>query len=203
MELPRARRQSLAAGVVAAVLTLLGSSTAFAHGVPGDPDPGRDVYVLPGVLASPGIRPCCASRDNGFLDIGIEVSAHRFVPHSATIFTQLGYGALLQLQVGGIPVDDPEGEVGTSLRVATGLQGTFGLLGAQAGLMTRAASANYASTIGVFGGVFLALGFASLGVQVDVPVFDVGGGPRMPLLMTFPCTFKWVFPVDVSSQRRD
>ena len=192
-----------ALGIAAILLTSLLSRAAFAHPVPGDADPGRDLYVLPGALVSPGIRPCCSTQHNGFIDVGLELSAHRFVPKPGTIFDQLGYGALLQLQVGGIPLERPAGELGSSLRVAIGAQGTWGLFGAQAGIMTRALSANYASAVGVFGGVFFSIALVSAGVQVDAPVFDVGEGPRMPLLMTFPVTLKWVVPIDMSPRRRE
>lgn len=129
----------LAAGVAGVIATA--SSPALAHAVPGDADPGRSLYVLPGLLASTGFRASCAEDDGaGFLDIGIEVSAHKLVPQpGGTILTQLGYGGLVQAQVGAIPLADHPSrrELGTSFRFAAGGQATLGPLGAQAGAMTR------------------------------------------------------------------
>ena len=62
------------------------------------------------------------------------------------------------------------------------------------------ASADYASAVGVFGGAFVPVGLVSIGLQIDVPIVDLGEGAHMPLLATAPCTLKWVFPVDVSSR---
>ena len=176
------------------------ATPALAHSVPGDPDPGRTLYVLPGVLASTGYRACCAEdQDGGFLDIGVEVSAHRFVPKSGgSILTQLGYGALVQAQLGGLSlVDHPSArEVGTNLRLAVGAEGTVGMLGAQVGAMTRMGSERYGTAVGPFGGVFVSFGIVSVGIQVDVPLVSSAPGARMPVLVTLPVTWKWVFPVE-------
>ena len=186
---------------MAAALASAAATPALAHSVPGDPDPGRTLYVLPGLLASTGFRACCAEdRDGGFIDLGIEISAHRFVPASGgTILTQLGYGGLVQAQLGGIPlVDHPSArEVGTSFRLAVGAEGTFGPLGAQAGVMTRMGSETYGTAVGPFGGLFVSLGIFSVGMQVDVPLASAGGEGRMPVLVTMPVTLKWLFPVEL------
>lgn len=156
------------------------------------------MYVLPGALLTGGGRACCMS-ESGFVDVGVEVSAHRFVRGSgSTIFTQLGYGGLVQLQVGGIPMaEKTPSDLGPHLRLGLGGQGTWGLLGLQGGIMTRAGSATYGTTAGVFGGAFVTFGLVSGGLQVDVPIASSTREPRMPTLAMGMATVKWVLPWEV------
>ncbi len=183
------------------VVSCTWSDTGSAHGVlPSIPDPDRDIYLLPGVMFSAGAPASTANLE--FFDIGIEVTAHRFIPTKrGNLLTQFGYGALFQLQAGAIPLPDMDSgkRLGTNARLALGAQGTFSLFGLQAGLMTRAGSAHYQSAVGPFVGAFCSFfGLGSFGVQFDITVLGFGDGPRMPLLITMPATLKWVFPIEVS-----
>lgn len=171
------RRRTFAATLL---LTSAVASPALAHGVPGDPDPGRNLYVMVGPLLSPGLRACCGDeRDGGF------------------IFTQSGYGGLVQAQVGGIALTDHPSpkDPGTHARLAVGGEGTVGPLGAQAGLMTRIGGETYGTSVGPFAGLFFSLGVFSAGIQVDVPVVS-SGDTRMPVLLILPVTAKWPFIID-------
>lgn len=195
--------------VLAFVLVLLASPReARAHYVPGDSDPGRVTYVLPGALVTPGAFSCCLDRDeSAFLDIGVEVSVHRFVPNpGGSAFSQLGYGALGQVSVGGLALDDDSprrATPGPALRVGAGVQGTFGVLGVQTGLVTRAGSATYGTSAGAFGGVFLSLlGLGSVGAEVEVPVVTVDSSGPLPVLITFPCTLKFPFAIEPETRAR-
>ncbi len=194
------RRTLAAAALLTTALSLLAPS-ALAHSVPGDADPGRALYVMPGLVMDTGFRGCCLDeREGGFLDIGVEVSAFKFVPSSQPIIFQPGYGGLAQAQIAGIPFNDHPSpkEPGTHARLAVGGEATFGLIGAQAGVMTRLGSPTYGSAVGPFAGVFVSIGIISAGIQIDAPVVS-SGDARMPLFVTMPITAK--FPIAIEPKR--
>ncbi|MBK6534587.1 MAG: hypothetical protein IPF99_35065 [Deltaproteobacteria bacterium] len=122
--------------VVAALLVwMTAGGEARAHPVPGDPDPGRHRYLLPGPLVSL-VVPLRGERGPLTMDVGVELSLHRFVPTNRHIWSQWGYGAFAQAQLGGVLLqsgDTPAPSL--HLRLAAGAQATFGPLGAQAGLV--------------------------------------------------------------------
>jgi len=195
------RRRTFAATLL---LTTAFASPALAESLPVDRDPGRNLYVMVGPLVSPGFRACCGDeRDGSFIDVGVEVSAFRFVPASGTIFTQTGYGGLVQAQTGGLALTDHPSpkDPGKHARLAIGGEGTVGPLGAQAGLMTRIDSGPYGTGVGPFAGLFFSVGVFSAAVQVDVPVVS-SGDARMPILLIFPVTAKWPIIIDGGSPPR-
>lgn len=153
---------------------------------------------MPGLVMDTGWRSCCLDeREGGFLDIGVEVSAFEFVPSSGTILFQPGYGGLVQAQVAGIQLSDHPSpkEPGPHARLAVGGEATFGLIGAQAGVMTRLGSPTYGSAVGPFAGVFVTIGIVSAGIQLEVPVVS-SGDARMPVLVTLPVTAKFPIPIE-------
>jgi hypothetical protein len=193
------RKRTFAATLL---LTSAVASPALAHSVPGDADPGRDLYVMVGPILSPGFRSCCGDeQEGGFADVGVEVSAFKFVPGGGTILFQPGYGALVQAQVGGIPLREHAApkDPSTHLRLAVGGEGTVGLLGAQAGVMTRIGDGTYGTAVGPFAGLFCTIGVFSAGIQLDLPVVS-SGDARMPVLLTLPVTAKW--PIVIEGPRR-
>ena len=194
-------RRTLAAAALSTIALSLLAPSAFAHSVPGDADPARDLYVMPGLVMDTGFRSCCLDEpEGGFIDVGVEVSAFKFVPSSGTIFVQPGYGGLVQAQIAGLSFSahpSPE-EPGTHARFAVGGEATLGPLGVQAGVMTRVGSATYGSAVGPFAGVFMTLGVVSAGIQVDAPVVW-SGDRRMPLFVTVPITAK--FPIVIEPKR--
>lgn len=178
--------------VVAALLVwMTAAGEAGAHPVPGDPDPGRHRYLLPGPLVSL-VVPLRGERGPLTMDVGVELSLHRFVPTNRHIWSQWGYGAFAQAQLGGVLLqsgDTPAPSL--HLRLAAGAQATFGPLGAQAGLVTRALSADQAGMLGAFVGLFVTFGISTGGFLVEVPVAHLGGGEHLPLLFVGTITLKW------------
>lgn len=190
----RAPRSMCPAAVMLAAWSLAGE--AGAHYVPGDPDPGRAIYLLPGAALSLAV-PLRDGTAPVFMDVGVEVSVHRFVPTRRRMWAQWGYGAFAQAQVGGVlvqPGDSPAPS--PHFRLALGGQATFGLLGAHAGAVARTPSGETAGALGVFAGVFLTLGLVSASFQVEAPFAHPGDGARFPAVFAGVATVKWPVTFD-------
>jgi hypothetical protein len=193
-------------GALARSVVLLGfalaPATAHAHFVPGDPDSGRTVYLLPGPLVSL-VVPITGDRPSILMDVGLEVSVFRFVPTSRRFWSQCGYGAFAQAQVGGVQVqagDTPAPSL--HLRLALGAEATFGPLGAHAGLLTRVFTGDHAGMLGAFAGVFLTFGITTASFQVELPFAQVGDGIDQPIAFASTVTLKWPFTLAELPPRR-
>lgn len=164
---------------------------AHAHFVPGDPDSGRTVYLLPGPLVSL-VVPLRGDRPPILMDVGVEVSVFRFVPTGRRFWSQCGYGALAQAQLGGVQVQAGETPAPSlHLRLALGAEGTLGPLGAHAGLLTRMFTGDHAGMLGAFAGVFLTFGFVTASFQMELPFAQVGDGIDQPIAFASTLTLKW------------
>lgn len=193
-------------GVVARSVVVLGFAlapgAAHAHFVPGDSEAGRTVYLLPGPLVSL-VVPFSGERPPILMDVGVEVSVFRFVPTSRRLWNQFGYGALAQVQLGGVQVqagDTPAPSL--HLRMALGVEGTFGPLGAHAGLLTRMFTGDHAGMLGAFAGVFLTFGITTASFQVELPFAQVGDGIDQPIAFASTVTLKWPFTLAELPPRR-
>lgn len=179
-----------------AIACLAVPRVAAAHGVFGDPDSGKTTWVLPGAVI--GIGSTLGSRDVAIADSGLEVSVHRFQRNTGSLFSQLGYGALVQAQIAGA-MSKAYADEAIGFRGALGVQGTYGLFGLQAGPLVRSSQGPFAGTAGVFTAAFLSLGIFSSGITADFPVIDLGGvGARMPVVLGWMLTGKWPLPFEDS-----
>ncbi len=192
-------------GVFARSVVVLGfalaPATAHAHYVPGDPEAGRTVYLLPGPLVSL-VVPFSGERPPILMDVGVEVSVFRFVPTGRRLWSQFGYGALAQVQLGGVQVqagDTPAPSL--HLRMALGVEGTFGPLGAHAGLLTRMFTGDHAGMLGAFAGVFLTVGVVTASFQMELPFAQVGDGVGQPIAVASAITLKWPIAVATLPER--
>lgn len=184
----------LGVSIIAAALSLA-PAAAHAHWVPGDADPGRSLYLLPGPLVSL-VTPLSRGRASLLMDVGVELSVHRFVPTSDRLWSQFGYGAFVQAQGGGL-VLEPDDATASSphLRLAAGAQGNYGPIGALAGLSTRVLSETQAGSVGAFAGLFLSIGIMTATFQVEVPFAHAGDGERQPAVFSSGLMVKWPITV--------
>lgn len=189
--LRRGRRPDAGSVVALGVALTVAPAVVHGHFVPGDPDSGRTVYLLPGPIVSLAV-PFSSDRPPILMDVGVEVSVFRFVPTHRRLWNQFGYGALAQVQVGGVQVQAGDTRAPSlHLRVAVGAEGTFGPLGAHAGLLTRVFTGDHAGTVGAFAGVFLSVGLVTASFQVELPFVQVGDGLDQPVAFVSAITLKW------------
>jgi hypothetical protein len=189
--------------VASATCVLAASGSALAHSVFGDADPAKQSYLLVGpVLMGSTLLCAVCTRSNDSFELGGEISLHRFAAPYSSLFTQLGYGVLAQVQFAGIGADPGPG---LHARSALGAQATFGIFGFEAGVYSRLGVQRYSSTAGPFVGAFVSLGFTSIVVQIDIPALHIGSGVPMPANLQLGGLFKFWFPVDwphASGQKR-
>lgn len=188
--------RALRASTVATALALA-PGVAHAHWVPGDSDSGRSLYLLPGPLVSL-VAPFSGGRGPLLMDLGVELSLHRFVPTSGRLWSQFGYGAFVQVQAGGIVLQqEAVDESSVHLRLAVGAQGSYGPFGAHAGLATRVLSETRAGMVGGFAGLFLSVGIITASFAVELPFAHVGDGGHHPVAFIGAIILKW--PVTIAT----